>query len=190
MSHELSRRALIKGGAAAGLLATAGALVGCGNRPNKAPATVAESKHAWEVIPDSITDIASVEDFDIVVVGAGIAGVIAAQSAAEAGAKVVLVEKTDSISARGHDIGAVNTKAHKAEGIVINPAQVRDDYAQLTGNKTDMNLFNIWLEHSGEFRTLTAEVEQSAPSRIFWKNSWLVISGWKTSFLWLTPSRV
>ena len=38
--------------------------------------------------------------------------------------------------------------------------------------------------------TLTAEVEQSAPSRIFWKNSWLVISGWKTSFLWLTPSRV
>ena len=46
------------------------------------------------------------------------------------------------------------------------------------------------LEHSGEFRTLTAEVEQSAPSRIFWKNSWLVISGWKTSFLWLTPSRV
>ena len=92
MSHELSRRALIKGGAAAGLLATAGALVGCGNRPNKAPATVAESKHAWEVIPDSITDIASVEDFDIVVVGAGIAGVIAAQSAAEAGAKVVLVE--------------------------------------------------------------------------------------------------
>lgn len=114
------------------------------------PATVAESKHAWEVIPDSITDIASVEDFDIVVVGAGIAGVIAAQSAAEAGAKVVLVEKTDSISARGHDIGAVNTKAHKAEGIVINPAQVRDDYAQLTGNKTDMNLFNIWLEHSGE----------------------------------------
>ena len=150
MSHELSRRALIKGGAAAGLLATAGALVGCGNRPNKAPATVAESKHAWEVIPDSITDIASVEDFDIVVVGAGIAGVIAAQSAAEAGAKVVLVEKTDSISARGHDIGAVNTKAHKAEGIVINPAQVRDDYAQLTGNKTDMNLFNIWLEHSGE----------------------------------------
>ena len=44
----------------------------------------------------------------------------------------------------------MNTKAHKAEGIVINPAQVRDDYAQLTGNKTDMNLFNIWLEHSGE----------------------------------------
>ena len=73
MSHELSRRALIKGGAAAGLLATAGALVGCGNRPNKAPATVAESKHAWEVIPDSITDIASVEDFDIVLALASLA---------------------------------------------------------------------------------------------------------------------
>ena len=38
--------------------------------------------------------------------------------------------------------------------------------------------------------TLTAEVEQSEPSRIFWKNSLLLISGWKTSFLWLTPSRV
>ena len=49
--------------------------------------------HIWQTQPEEITDIYAEETADVVVVGAGQAGVVAAQSAAEAGASVICAEK-------------------------------------------------------------------------------------------------
>ena len=51
--------------------------------------------HAWQEVPEPISDFSSEEIADVVVVGAGLAGVAAAQSAREAGAEVIVIEKFD-----------------------------------------------------------------------------------------------
>ena len=48
------------------------------------------------------------KDTDVVVIGAGVAGCAAARSAAENGAKVVLIEKADSPQGRGEDYAVIN----------------------------------------------------------------------------------
>ena len=46
---------------------------------------------------------------DVAVLGAGIAGCATAQAAAEAGARVVVAERSSGITAHGLDVGAVNS---------------------------------------------------------------------------------
>ncbi|WP_337427412.1 FAD-dependent oxidoreductase [Slackia isoflavoniconvertens] len=158
---EITRRNLFKGGAAAGIAVAGGlALAGCGFpqpvESNKGAAgNVGEnpvSPHRWEAKPDPIAEEEIIEtvDADIVVIGAGTAGCVAAHSAAEAGANVVLLEKTDSISARGHDVGCIGSKLHRDAGVEMDIGEMREFYAQVTSSKTDLNLFNIWAYNSGE----------------------------------------
>lgn len=156
---NVTRRNFVKGGAfvTAGIAGIGGlALSGCtpnaGSKAGETSAVNPVSPHKWEVKPEPIDekDIAETVDADIVIVGAGTAGVAAAHSAAEAGAKVVLIEKTDSISARGHDVGCVGTRLHKEAGVDIDICEMREYYAQITSSKVDLNLFNIWANHSGE----------------------------------------
>jgi fumarate reductase flavoprotein subunit len=111
-----------------------------------------ETGHAWETKPDPIdpADIGEVVDCDVLVIGAGTAGVVATHSAAEAGAKVVLLEKAPELSARGHDVAAVGTKLQQQLGAAIDLGELRECWSQITCNKTDMSLFNTWATRSGE----------------------------------------
>lgn len=159
---ELTRRDMLKSGAAALGAFAAGSIALTGCSAGKPSATSAEaepkdaatsgSSHRWEAKPAAIEGDQIVEtvEVDIVVVGAGTAGVVAAHSAAEAGAKVVLLEKTDSISARGHDVGCIGSKLHREAGVDMDISEMREYYAQVTSSKTDLNLFNIWAYNSGE----------------------------------------
>ena len=54
--------------------------------------------HAWEQPLVPITDYAEGEAYDVIVVGAGVAGCAAAAAAAENGASVLLVEKSSTIT--------------------------------------------------------------------------------------------
>lgn len=150
------------GGAAAVAMTTAMGLAGCAPENTSGDSlsetseggtaaspweTKAWEKHAPEI---SESDIVETVQTDICIVGAGIAGMVAAHSAAEAGASVVLLEKADTFSSRGHDIGGVDTKFQEEQGVKIDKVQLRRDWAQLNQNMTDMNLFNVWVNKSGE----------------------------------------
>lgn len=156
MRTQLNRRQFVSGLSLAGLAAVGTGLTGCAS-PNPSPSsqnsgsTKPNSGHRWEVKPDPIPDdqIAQTLECDVLVIGAGAAGVITAYSACENGAKVIVLEKTDSISSRGHDIGCINSRAHKELGIELDPAQIRNAYSQLVNNKVDMRLFDLWLNNSG-----------------------------------------
>lgn len=110
-----------------------------------------ETGHAWEIVPEDVPAdlIGEVVDADIVVVGAGAAGVVAAHAAAEAGAKVALVERSDSFSARGHDIGGFNSQFQADNGIVMDKLDLLNAWSEITMNKTNLGLFNLWLNNSG-----------------------------------------
>ena len=70
--------------------------------------------HTWEVKPDPIPDSEIVEtvDTDILVIGGGYAGCATAARAAELGAKVILVEKSDTL--HGNGVGGTGAVASKA----------------------------------------------------------------------------
>jgi fumarate reductase flavoprotein subunit len=148
-----SRRQFLKGSLVAGV---AGAVAAAGVAPSVAHAasveTTAKPQHSWEVVPEPIPDskIAKTIDVDIVIVGAGCAGLNAAYSAAKNGAKVVVIEKMKTFSVRGNCNAALNTKLHRDKGIKIDPDEVVANLVCFSGNRSDQQLLKLWAEKSGE----------------------------------------
>ena len=80
----ISRRTFLKGSLVAGAGAiSAAALAGCApdsgassgsSNTDASGQTKGVGKHTWEVVPEPITDIAETKDYDIVIVGGGLAG--------------------------------------------------------------------------------------------------------------------
>ena len=105
--------------------------------------------HSWQRLPEPITEIRSEETADVVVLGAGIAGVTAAHAAAEAGAEVICVEKFAGVTAHGTDICGVNTKVQERAGIHVDPreaARLVYAWGQQQGN---YSLIRTYTERSG-----------------------------------------
>jgi succinate dehydrogenase/fumarate reductase flavoprotein subunit len=150
-TEGISRRNFIKGAAVS---AAAGVLAGCAPKV-AAPATpeaaaTTSTKHYWEVPPEPITDFAKTVDTEIVVVGAGISGLHAADAAAREGAKVIVLEKSTSYTYHGMDNGAIGTKWQKEEGIEIDRTEVLKYKSQWDHHKLNQDLFKVWLYRSGE----------------------------------------
>ncbi|MEC4184153.1 FAD-dependent oxidoreductase [Adlercreutzia sp. R21] len=133
MATILNRRDFIAGGAIAGATALLATATGCAPKA-----------------PEPITDIAEVRDFDVIVIGAGIAGINAAQAAASDGATVAVIEQSDQWTAHGSDIGAIGSSYQKAEGIEIDAPKIVNELVQYGHSWVSGNLINIWARRSGE----------------------------------------
>ena len=100
MGMELDRRAFLTGAAASGALAALG-LAGCAPQASGAPASnegaaSSDASAASSYLEAATYDIAETKDFDVVVVGAGGAGMSAATRAAELGMKTAILEQHSS----------------------------------------------------------------------------------------------
>jgi fumarate reductase flavoprotein subunit len=85
----------------------------------------------------------------VVVVGAGVAGIFAAHSAAEHGWKVALVEKFKTYSVRAKDNGAVNTKVQKSQGIHIDEDELSARLIAYSQNRVHHKLVRDFVYNSG-----------------------------------------
>lgn len=155
----VERRGFIKGalgiGAAAGMMAIAG----CSSSPSEsgtqgasAPEPSQSGAHTWEVAPAPIDEAEILEtvEADVVIVGAGVAGMSAFMYAAEAGASAVLIEKLDGYNGRGLDFAAVGTKVQKAAGVEIDKGRLVNDLMKASGYKANGSLIKLWADRSGE----------------------------------------
>jgi hypothetical protein len=90
---------------------------------------------------------------DVIVVGGGNAGVPAALAAAEAGAKVAVLEKQleAEYSFFGHDIGHLNSKWAKSKGgDTIDVAEFLQDWERRSMNRSNMELIRKYALYSGD----------------------------------------
>lgn len=164
---KLDRRNFLKGAFATGAVVAGGAaLASCSPSGSTEGGSSAEASnagnavsgspegnkvvHTWEMTPEPINDIAETKEYDIVIVGAGLAGISAAEAAARNGASVVAIERMSGISIRGVDVGNIGSNFHKNEGFDIDwriPArQLHFDSRQ----KTNYSLVSVWASRSGE----------------------------------------
>lgn len=135
---NMDRRAFLKGGALSAAALAGTGLMACSpsSQPqSEAPAnpdslaatsstgldkaTGFDAPWAFEIAPDPIPEDAITEtvENDIIVVGAGVAGLSVAAAASEAGGKVTLISASDMPLARGGSFHAFNSKALEANGI-------------------------------------------------------------------------
>lgn len=160
---SVSRRSFLTGAAVMGSLAALGAMAGCSPKQPAAAAGAAEAegaataatKDAWLGEAPAISDADCVEtvDCDVLVIGAGTSGYFAAASAAESGAKTLLIEKSgagDSI--RSSALGAVNSRFQQEVGEAgyINPMEIMNDMDRYADGQIHSALYRKWALNSGE----------------------------------------
>lgn len=133
---ELNRRQFLEGaGAAAAGVAAMGALSGAALADEAAPAAAdvmtadkyAGTTWSFEVAPEPIPEdqISQTYTHDIVIVGAGMAGVCCAVAAAEKGADVILFSASSRAISRGGSNHAIGSRYQAEMGIDYNPQAAR-----------------------------------------------------------------
>jgi len=113
---------------------------------------IPERIYNFQVPPDPIraNDIKKYIHAEVVVVGAGIAGLSAALSAAEAGVKTILLEKMATVQARGHDNAFIGSRLQEKLGIKIDKDEIIRNLMRYGANKPDQRLIRMWAEGSGK----------------------------------------
>jgi len=135
----ISRRSFLTGAAAAGAVAVAG-LAGCAPaapaaNDGAAAETETSTGYAWEKAPEPITDIAETLETEIVVIGAGMSGLATACSAAESGAKVIVVEKCPNFNGRGGGFGAINSRYMEKVGATFDKPDAYAHWVAQNGSR-------------------------------------------------------
>lgn len=162
----LSRRAFLGGAAAVSSLAAVGALSACVPQSGKDASVdvdaetpqgvaVATTEAAWLGEEPTISDDECKEtiDCDVLVIGAGTSGYFAACSAAENGAKTLLIEKGDhGNGVRSSALGAVNSRFQQEMGEVakIDPMAIMNDMDRYADGQIYSALYRKWALNSGE----------------------------------------
>jgi fumarate reductase flavoprotein subunit len=90
-----------------------------------------------------------VVDADVVVLGAGAAGMVAAVSAAEAGADTVLVERYTEFAAPGGGVGSINTSDLLEKGLGTDVEEIVHQLVLASEGRADPRLCRKWAENSG-----------------------------------------
>lgn len=98
-------------------------------------------------------DVVKTIDTEVVVIGAGTAGVFAACAAVEEGAKTILIEKFDeSYGGAGirDTLGAIGSREQLASGKNPDKFDVITELYRQSNGYGDQRLYKVWADHSGE----------------------------------------
>ncbi len=158
-SSPLSRRAFVGAVAAGGAGAMASLAAPASNaravtREESSEANDADEMHStlsiasvspsataedYFIAPDPIdpSDIAATEDYDVVVVGAGMSGVTCALKAVQQGARVCVLQKSPTPITHGHAVAAPNVQA------VLDAGVERTDIEALEARHIEQNMNNV-----------------------------------------------
>lgn len=106
----------------------------------------------------SSSDITQTEEVDVLVIGAGIAGLMAAFKAADAGAKTLCVEKMTKGRGCFECFGAYNAQVQKDAGVEVDPAQLLDEIYRSAYWRTRPEPARTYVYNSGEATDFWQEI--------------------------------
>ncbi|MBO7709442.1 MAG: FAD-binding protein [Lachnospiraceae bacterium] len=100
-------------------------------------------------------DITEELETEVLVVGCGTGGWITAMTAAEEGAKVLVVEKGEAPTGIREDIGAIDSKIQLAEiekdpGLAIDKMEALQELVRYSSGYIDSDLAKVWINESAE----------------------------------------
>ena len=106
---------------------------------------------SWTVPPSPVTADMVEETLcaDIIVLGAGIAGISCALRAAQAGADVLVLEKSSSWTGRGGNIGVANSSFMKEQGFENDTEYMAREWIKRCGNRCDERILWLFLNNGG-----------------------------------------
>jgi fumarate reductase flavoprotein subunit len=115
----------------------------------KVKKTAAPEKADFEISPPPIPpkDIKETITTDVVVIGAGVSGMTAAASAAEAGAKVILLEKGETYHHRGLHNAALASKLQKKAGVVVDREKIIYTLMEFASYRNNQKLVKLWADN-------------------------------------------
>ena len=199
---ELSRRDLFKlGGVAAAGVAGASLLGGC--TPNgKASSNTASTKGgasdkatciaghyrtglpSFMETPKEITDIKETKEYDVVVIGAGAAGIPAALTAKEAGANVALIQKESQAISQGNTATGIILDKSDPAGVEAVVSTLLKEH-QYRSNRAQVDL---WAKNSGEAITWLFELTQKLGAQVSdttakWTSTIKQVNGYEVNYL-------
>lgn len=154
----ISRRSFLKGTLAGGVGVAASGLMAplrvfAEDQPAAAPdaASTVESPKSWRDAPAPIPQdqLAEIYISDIVIVGAGNAGMAAGMRAVERGASVTIVEKLSAVGASRSSFAAIDSRMQKAAGISLNKHEVVEELCKYASHRVDQKLIRLWANESG-----------------------------------------
>ncbi len=154
---ELTRRGFVAGTAAAAAVMGAASLPAgsaassaAGVAPRAALAKAPEKDTSWlgEAPEVAEADIVETRTCELLIVGAGNAGMAAAASAAELGMDFIVAEKGDSVGSTRHWLGAVNSKQMLAEGGETDKGMLLNELARYASGKCDQRVWKVWIDES------------------------------------------
>lgn len=163
----ISRREFIKGAAASAVgIAALGILPGCSPTEDQNDSNSVDSGSGataqgdasaaasteWAGTAPEIADskISNTLNADVVIVGAGVAGLSAARAASEAGASVIVVEKGTTIQYRSGEYGSIGNKIQKKLGMEVDKTALINEVMKQMSYRADQRIWEYWADHSGE----------------------------------------
>ncbi len=157
MGETISRRGFLTG---AGIIAAgvaAGGLAACSPQTAKTEAggqatAAVSSVQNWLGTEPSIAESAITETVqtDILIIGAGTAGLFAACSAVENGARTLVIEKEGGSPGVRGTLAALNSRLQIEEGCVIDKLDIARDLTHYAASHCDPRLYQLWAEESAE----------------------------------------
>lgn len=143
--------------ACAGLGAAAvSGMTGCAPQPAAKAAESAElassGESDWLGSAPEIAEeeIAQTVETDLLIVGAGNAGMVAAATASDKGLDFVLCEKAEDVQQTRHWVGAVNTAWHKEANIKIDQGKLLNELTRYASGKCRQDVWNTWIRESAD----------------------------------------
>ena len=146
---QMTRRGFVTTAAAAATAGIAAETVSIASAEEARPEVAASWVGEEPSIGDD--DCSETINTEILVIGAGCSGYFAAVTAAEEGARVELIDCSETgYSVRTSALGAVNSKMQLDQGVCIDKMEIVNDIVHYCNNNCDQRLWNMWANESGE----------------------------------------